>query len=96
MSKSKHKIDDYENNETDSWRMYRKDNQEKREQNRENSTDLLIQTGISFKEHNYGLHLVIQHNEDIIDFYPSTGLWIIRKKNYQRRGVKKLLKYLQE
>lgn len=96
MGKSKHKFGDYENEETESWRNYRKDKQTKRQQNKDDSTFLLNQADVSYTEHNDVLHLIIQHNEDIIDFYPSTGLWIVRKKNYQRRGIGKLLKYLQK
>lgn len=86
MGKSKHKFDDYENEETESWRSYRKDKQTKHQQNKNDSTFLLNQASVSYTE----------HNEDIIDFYPSTGLWIVRKKNYQRRGIGKFLEYLQK
>ena len=95
MSKSTFIDDDY-NDETEYWRNYHQDNQVKRQQNKEYSTDLLIQAGVTFREYNNGLQLVIYHEEDTIDFYPSTGLWIVRKKHYQRRGVQKLLRYLQK
>lgn len=68
--------------------------QQKRALNKANSTKLLELAGINFESKNDGYHLVVQHKEGLIDFYPSTGLWKFRNKSESNRGVKKLLEYL--
>ena len=49
---------------------------------------------ISFVSKNNGAHLVICHFDLMIDFWPATGRWIVRKSPKEGRGVFKLLKYL--
>ena len=75
--------------------LVRKQRQEKRNHNKEQSTNLLKQAEISFESKNSGNHLIILSTPKI-DFYPSTGLWRVRGENRNRRGVKNLLKYLSE
>ncbi|MBM7064310.1 hypothetical protein [Neisseria elongata] len=75
--------------------LVRKQRQEKRNHNKEQSTNLLKQAEISFESKNSGNHLIILSTPKI-DFYPSTGLWKVRGENRSRRGVKNLLKYLSE
>lgn len=68
---------------------------EKRQSNTEFSTKLIQDSGVDFESKNNGAHLVIKAESAVIDFWPSTGLWIPRggRKN---RGVKKLLKFIKE
>lgn len=60
--------------------LVRKQRQEKRNHNKEQSTNLLRQAEISFESKNSGNHLIILSTPKI-DFYPSTGLWIVRGVN---------------
>lgn len=66
----------------------------KRERNTKSSTDILIHKRISFVSRNTGAHLVICHADLMIDFWPATGLWKVRKSPKEGRGVFKLLKYM--
>lgn len=77
----------------ETFMLVRKQRQEKRNHNKEQSTNLLKQAEISFESKNSGNHLIILSTPKI-DFYPSTGLWIARGVNKKRRGVLSLLKYI--
>ena len=79
----------------ETFMLVRKQRQEKRNHNKEQSTNLLKQEEISFESKNSGNHLIILSTPKI-DFYPSTGLWIVRGENKKRRGVLFLLKYIKE
>lgn len=77
------------------FRDYRKFRKEKRKNNLIHSTDLLIKSGINFTSKNEGIHLIIETNNIVLDFYPSTGLWWDRNnKSKKYRGVKNLLRYI--
>jgi len=76
----------------DDFRAWNKVKQEKKRSNLETSTQLLIDNNISFKSHNYGVHIAVVGNNEIIDFWPSTGKWIVRKTNIKGRGIFKLLR----
>jgi hypothetical protein len=60
--------------------------------NREKSAAVLAGAGVAFVSNNGGAHLVV---EDRVDFWPGTGLWIVRKTLHRERGVFKLVKWLQ-
>lgn len=77
------------------FKIMRERSQEKRRSNKDKSSDLLKNSGINFERKNYGNHLIILSTPKI-DFYPSTGLWIVRGVNKKRRGVLSLLKYIKE
>lgn len=66
----------------------------KRERNTKSSTDVLIHKGIKFEFKNNGTHLAIKHLDQLIDFWPATGLWKVRNTPKESRGVFKLLKYM--
>jgi hypothetical protein len=78
--------------------MYQK-SKEKREANRAGSAKLLDSYDIPYKSMNGGTHLIIQYENQplIIDFWPGTGLWIVRhrKPEYRKRGVRPLINYIQ-
>ena len=59
----------------ETFMLVRKQRQEKRNHNKEQSTNLLKQAEISFESKNSGNHLIILSTPKI-DFYPSTGLCI--------------------
>lgn len=78
----------------DLFNAFRAKKTEKRQSNTKFSTDLLNSLGVSFVSNNGGAHLVIKHNASVIDFWPSTGLFIARGTAVKRRGVKNLLSAL--
>lgn len=70
----------------------RKDSQERRRHNREQSRKMLEKAGIRFESKNGGAHLIVK---DDIDFWPETGKWIVRNGK-KGRGVRNLIKYIRE
>ena len=75
----------------------REHSKQKRERNRRYSTALLTLKNIKFEAKNNGYHLIIDHFGLMIDFWPSTGLWRVRKSDVEsKRGVNHLLAYLKE
>lgn len=71
------------------FKELKKISQAKRERNRESSSQLLREAGISFVEKNNGAHLIVN---DRYDFWPGTGLWMARGDKTKQRGVMKLIK----
>lgn len=68
--------------------------QKKREHNIKCSTSVLMNKKVKFESKSEGNHLVITHSFNVIDFWPATGRWIVRKSPKEGRGVFKLLKWL--
>lgn len=66
---------------------------EKRADNRDSSAQLLSDRGIEFEEKNYGAHLIVRAGKHVADFWPGTGLWIVRGNGARRRGVFPLIKW---
>jgi hypothetical protein len=63
----------------------------KKESNKESSTKLLDTLCIDYESKNNGLHLIVFNENEIIDFWPSTGKFIPRKGK-AGRGVFNLIK----
>ena len=80
---------------TEGWKSFNETKRQKKYQNQEQSTSILEKESIPFESKNYGTHLVTQ-TKPIIDFWPSTGLWIVRGKDIKKRGVRGLLRYLKD
>ena len=79
---------------TDMYASVRKESRDKRHNNKEFSTTMLDKAGVDYVVKNDGLHLVVFNgDEEIIDFYPTTGRWQIRGGEVSR-GIRKLLKYM--
>ncbi len=74
----------------------RKERQEKRSSNREQSAKLLTDAGVRFESKNDGAHLVVTVGHEAVDFWPGTGLWIVRGLPARHRGVMKLLAYIRK
>ena len=72
------------------WRAAK---QQKKRENLASSTDILTQRGIRFESKNGGVHLIVYAGERVVDFWPSTGKWIVRGGR-TGRGVFKLLKHI--
>ena len=79
----------------EAFRELTKARKEKRKFNLKRSTQLLECLNIPFVKHNAGFHLVVSYRGKVVDFYPSTGLWVDREnKNIKCRGVRGLLVYI--
>lgn len=76
------------------WREHKAERAIKRAKNRDDSVRLLREAGIVFESNNGGAHVVIDNDRRLIDFWPGTGLWIVRGADKRRRGVALLLKFL--
>lgn len=80
----------------DDFNALKKFKQQKRADNRESSTAILTRAGIVFESKNMVAHLVVLAGAKIVDFWPGTGLWIVRGSCQQRRGVRKLVAYVEQ
>ena len=82
--------------EGDFYRTWNKLKQEKRWKNHESSMKLLHRFSIDYESRNMDVHIIIQNIEEvpIIDFWPTTGKWIVRNNKRKGRGIFPLLKYL--
>ena len=80
--------------ESEDYRAWDKMKQEKRAKNREDSARLLQEAGVPFTPMNDGAHLIVTWRGHVFDFWPGTGLWMMRGSTQRHRGVRKLLKML--
>lgn len=79
----------------DDFRALAKFKQEKRADNRDQSAAILQRAGILFESKNLGAHLVVMAGAKTVDFWPGTGLWIVRGTNERKRGVRKLVEFVE-
>lgn len=70
------------------------ESKERRGRNRESAQQILTRAEVSFESKNDGAHLIVTHGGKTVDFWPGTGLWQVRPRGKQGRGVFNLLKYL--
>jgi len=68
------------------------DSKKRRRRNRNQSAHILRQRCVEFTEHNKGAHLIVKTASGVIDFWPGTGKYTIRKTGESGRGVFNLLK----
>lgn len=71
----------------------KKAKQLKRRTNLAASTKILKASKIEFESKNNGLHLVVHGKYNLIDFWPSTGKFMVRGTEIVGRGVKQVLTY---
>jgi len=76
------------------FKIIKEEGKKKKAKNLVSSTQILADKGIQFESKNRGVHLVVNHNGKIADFWPSTGKFNIRGEVGYHRGVKNLLKKL--
>jgi hypothetical protein len=76
----------------DDFRAMNEYKKQKRKSNTQKSTQILIDKGIKFVSLNHGSHLFVDGK---IDFWPSTGKWIVRGGKKYHRGVFKLIRRLE-
>ncbi len=72
----------------------RQASQEKRASNRAYSTAQLTEAGATFTTRNGGAHLVVTAGKSTIDYWPGTGLWMLRGNPKKRRGLAQLLGFI--
>jgi hypothetical protein len=75
-------------NDFKAWNKVKK---QKKVDNIRSSTELLKARGFDFNIMNGGTHLIIQHNGETADFWPSTGKYNIRGSSSYNRGVYNLI-----
>lgn len=56
-------------------KAFREQSRERKQSNRERSTQRLLENGVKFQSRNDGLHLMIDTPAGRVNFYPSTGLY---------------------
>ena len=66
----------------------------KRENNRLYAIEFLKRHKVPFVALNHGYMLRITETDEVIDFYPTTGLW--QTKSETRRGIFNLWKYVRD
>lgn len=68
--------------------------QEKRASNRDDSAVMLTEAGIKYEAKNLGAHLIVEAGAKKVDFWPGTGLWMVRGQAAKHRGVRKLMEFV--
>lgn len=77
------------------FNAYRTVRAEKKRDNLASSTELLRERGVQFEQKNDGVHLIVRGAGKVVDFWPSTGKFIVRGGR-TGRGVFNLLRIVQE
>lgn len=75
----------------DYYRGKRQESQIKKADNQKSSTEILIEKNVTFESKNSGNHLIVAGKNGLIDFWPSTGKFIIRGGK-SGRGIFNLVK----
>jgi hypothetical protein len=75
----------------DFWRDVKAARQAKRADNRKSSAELLREAGITFEAKNGDAHLIVRALGKTVDFWPGTGLWIVRGQKHRSYGVRKFI-----
>lgn len=87
-------LSDDDDNMGDFWRDIKAHSKKKRSDNRASSKDLLKQRGVKFVSKNLGAHLIVYKHDEIINFWPGTGLWMVQGSKKRHGGVFKLIAYV--
>lgn len=66
----------------------------KKESNKVLSPEILQENDIEFESKNDGIHLIVKHNNHVVDFWPTTGKFIFRDMPIEGRGVFNLIKII--
>jgi len=75
------------------YKALRERSKAKKLSNIESSTLMLLEKGYDIDIKNNGVHLIVDWNDKTVDFWPSTGKWIVRGGKTSR-GVKGLIREL--
>lgn len=74
---------------------HRERSQQRRASNRASSAELLQDYGVSFEDKNNGAHLIVEHKDIVVDFWPGTGRFQRRNSTKGGRGIFNLLRLLE-
>lgn len=77
----------------DDFRALKKHSREKRQSNREYSSNKLDELGIKYESKNGGAHLIVEGAHSRIDFWPGTGKFYIRATKGYSRGINNLIRH---
>lgn len=77
------------------WRAKKEASKAKRGENKARSTQHLKDAGIVFESKAFGDHLIINHAGHVVDFWPTTGVYIPRHTQKRGRGVFNLIQWLE-
>lgn len=61
---------------------------------RDSSPDKLKAAGIAYLHRNFGAHLIVMHNKQIVDFWPGTEKWRFRNSEKTGSGIENLIQQL--
>tara|TARA_R110000850_G_scaffold29047_1_gene80460 strand:+ start:445 stop:720 length:276 start_codon:yes stop_codon:yes gene_type:complete len=75
------------------YKALKERSKQKKLSNIESSTLMLLEKGYDVDIKNNGVHLIVDWNDKTVDFWPSTGKWIVRGGKISR-GVKGLIREL--
>jgi hypothetical protein len=77
----------------DTFRILKKQNQEKRAHNRHISQVALTERGYEFEVKNGDAHLIVQTARGVVDFWPGTGKFRVRASGHISRGLQEFLEH---
>jgi len=78
---------------SDAFRDMKEHGREKRAKNRDKALQIFEDEKIDFILKNNGAHLIVTYYNKTVDFWPGTGLWIVRH-GIRGRGIFNLIKHL--
>lgn len=78
----------------DMFRAIKSERKQRKANNLQTNTEMLTELGIEFESCNAGYHLIISHNNKLVDFWPSSEKWKDRSDKVLCGGMAKLLKHL--
>ena len=61
---------------------------------RDAGAKLMRELGVPFELKNGGAHLILQHKNMTIDFWPGTSKWLVRGQSRSYQGIELLLTVL--
>lgn len=65
--------------------------QQIKEKRKVEDTQKLINKGIEFESKNFGYHLIVKGKESLIDYWPSSGKFFVRKTKKKGNGFNNLM-----
>lgn len=73
------------------WKDHKEYSQNKRADNRIKAQETLAEHGINFQVKNFGAHLIVTGKDGVYDFWPGTGLYMLRNTSKKERGIFNLI-----
>lgn len=76
---------------SEDFKELKEETKRSKEERKTINTLVLLDKGIRFESKNFGYHLIVEGKQSIIDFWPSTGKFIVRQNRKKGHGIGKLL-----